>query len=127
MSPTIFDANVAIAKQKGSPVEWRPLEPVVTPVGSSALIAKAPNPYTALLFIDFLLSKEGQQLIMKGGLWSPPEDIGAVEQKFKKTTSMRSIRWKNSRQNLRSGKICCDNSLFERGRLIRSADQMGGR
>jgi iron(III) transport system substrate-binding protein len=85
MSPTIFDANVAIAKQKGSPVEWRPLEPVVTTVGSSALMAKAPNPHTALLFIDFLLSKEGQQLIMKGGLWSPREDIGTVEQKFKKT------------------------------------------
>ena len=85
MSPTIFDANVAIAKQKGSPVEWRPLEPVVTTVGSSALMAKAPNPHTALLFIDFLLSREGQQLIMKGGLWSPREDIGSVEQKFKKT------------------------------------------
>ncbi|HEY7318667.1 MAG TPA: extracellular solute-binding protein [Candidatus Binatia bacterium] len=84
MSPTIFDANVTIAKQKGSPVEWRPLEPVVTTVGSSALMSKAPNPYTALLFIDFLLSKEGQQLIMKGGLWSPREDIGTVDQKFKK-------------------------------------------
>ena len=47
LSPTIFDANVAIAKQKGAPVEWRPLEPVVTTVGSSALMAKAPNPYTA--------------------------------------------------------------------------------
>jgi len=47
-------------------------------------MAKAPNPYTALLFIDFLLSKEGQQLIIKGGLWSPREDIGTVEQKFKK-------------------------------------------
>ena len=85
MSPTIFDANVTIAKQKGAPVEWRPLEPVVTTVGSSALMAKAPNPHTALLFIDFVLSKEGQQLIMKGGLWSPREDIGTVQQKFKKT------------------------------------------
>src|SRR5262249_17989297 len=71
-------------KQKGAPVEWRPLEPVVTTVGSSALIVKSPNPHTALLFIDFLLSKEGQLLIMKGGLWSPREDIGTVEQKFKK-------------------------------------------
>ncbi len=84
LSPTIFDANVTIAKQKGAPVEWRPLEPVVTTVGSSALLAKAPNPHTALLFIDYLLSKEGQQFIMKGGLWSPREDIGSTEQKFKK-------------------------------------------
>ena len=84
LSPTIFDANVTLAKQKGAPVEWRPLEPVVTTVGSAALLAKASNPHTALLFIDYLLSKEGQQLIMKGGLWSPREDVGSVEQKFKK-------------------------------------------
>lgn len=85
MSPTIFDANVTMAKHKGAPVEWRPLEPVVTTVGSAALMTKAPNPHTALLFIDYLLSKEGQQLIMKGGLWSPRDDIGTLEQKFKKT------------------------------------------
>ena len=85
MSPTILDANVTMAKQKGAPVEWRPLEPVVATVGSAALMAKAPNPATALLFIDYLLSKEGQQLIMKGGLWSPREDIGTLDQKFKKT------------------------------------------
>ena len=84
LSPTIFDANVTLAKQKGAPVEWRPLEPVVTTVGSAALLAKAPNPHTALLFIDYLLSKEGQQLIIKGGLWSPREDIGSIDQKFKK-------------------------------------------
>jgi len=84
LSPTIFDANVTLAKQKGAPVEWRPLEPVVTTVGSAGLLAKAANPHTALLFIDYLLSKEGQELIMKGGLWSPREDIGSLEQKFKK-------------------------------------------
>jgi len=85
LSPTIFDANVTLAKEKGAPVEWRALEPVVTTVGSAALMSKAPNPYTALLFIDFLLSKEGQQFIMKGGLWSPREDVGSLGQKFKKS------------------------------------------
>jgi len=85
LSPTIFDANVTIAKRKGSPVEWRPLEPVVTTVGSAALIGKAANPHAALLFIDYLLSKEGQQLMMKGGLWSPREDVGTVDQKFTKS------------------------------------------
>jgi iron(III) transport system substrate-binding protein len=85
LSPTIFDANVTMAKKNGAPVEWRPLEPVVTTVGSAALMSKAPNTHTALLFIDFLLSREGQQLIMKGGLWSPREDVGTLEQKFKKT------------------------------------------
>ena len=65
-------------------MEWRSLEPVVTTVGSAALLAKASNPHAALLFIDYLLSKEGQQLILKGGLWSPREDVGSLDQKFKK-------------------------------------------
>lgn len=85
MSPTIFDANVTIAKRKGAPVEWRPLEPVVATVGSAGILTKAANPHASLLFVDFLLSQEGQRLIMKGGLWSPREDIGTVEHKFKKT------------------------------------------
>jgi iron(III) transport system substrate-binding protein len=85
LSPTIFDADVTVARQKGAPIEWRPLEPVVATVGSTGLSAKAPNPHAALLFIDFIHSKEGQQLIMKGGLWSPREDIGTIQQKFKKT------------------------------------------
>jgi iron(III) transport system substrate-binding protein len=84
LSPTIFDANVTTAKKKRAPIEWRPLEPVVATGGYTGLSAKAPHPHAALLFIDYVHSKEGQQLIMKGGLWSPREDIGSVEQKFKK-------------------------------------------
>lgn len=85
LSPTIFDANVTVAKQKGAPIEWRPLEPVVTTVGYSGMTVKAPNPHAALLFLDFLHSKEGQEAMMKGGLWSPRPDIGSTEQKFKKS------------------------------------------
>ncbi len=85
LSPTIFDANIHTAKQKGAPVEWRPLEPVVTTVSYSGLTLKAPHHHAGLLFLDYLHSKEGQQLIMKGGLWSPREDIATLDQKFKKS------------------------------------------
>jgi iron(III) transport system substrate-binding protein len=84
LSPTIFDADVTVAKQKGAPIDWRPLEPVVTTVGYSALSSKAPHPHAALLFLDYVHSKEGQQLMMKGGLWSPRDDTGSRVQKFKK-------------------------------------------
>jgi iron(III) transport system substrate-binding protein len=84
LSPTIFDADVTVAKQKGAPVEWRPLDPVITTVGYSSLSSKAPHPHAALLFLDYVHSKEGQQLMMKGGLWSPREDTGSRQQKFKK-------------------------------------------
>ena len=81
LSPTIFDANIHTAKQKGAPVEWRPLEPVVTTVSYSGLTLKPTHPHAALLFLEYLHSKEGQQLIMKGGLWSPREDIATLEEK----------------------------------------------
>lgn len=84
LSPTIFDSNMFTSKKTGAPVEWRPLEPVLTNVGSSGMTTKAPHPHVALLFLEYLHSKEGQQVVMKGGLSSPREDIGSVEQKFKK-------------------------------------------
>jgi iron(III) transport system substrate-binding protein len=86
ISPTIFDSNMFVAKNKGAPVEWRPMEPVVANVGYSSVVTKAPRPHAALLFIDYLHSKEGQQVVVKGGLSSPRDDVDSlVPQKFKKT------------------------------------------
>ena len=86
MSPTIFDSNIFVAKRKGAAVEWRPVDPVVANVGYSGLVAKAPHPHAALLFLDYIHSKEGQQFIVKGGLSSPRDDVESlVNQKFKKT------------------------------------------
>jgi iron(III) transport system substrate-binding protein len=84
LSPTIFNSNIAVAKQKGAPVEWRPIDPVIATTGTSGMIVKAPNPHAALLFLDFLHSKEGQQAVLKGGLSSARNDVGSLEQKFKK-------------------------------------------
>jgi iron(III) transport system substrate-binding protein len=86
MSPTIFDSNIFVAKRKGAAVEWRPVDPVVANVGYSGLVTKAPHPHAALLFLDYIHSKEGQQFIVKGGLSSPRNDVESlVDQKFKKT------------------------------------------
>jgi iron(III) transport system substrate-binding protein len=85
LSPTIFNSNIYTAKEKGAPVEWQPLEPVIANVGSSGITSKSPHPHGALLFLDYLHSREGQKVVMKGGLGSPREDVGSLEQKFKKT------------------------------------------
>jgi iron(III) transport system substrate-binding protein len=85
LSPTIFDSNIFVAKQKGAPVEWRPLEPVIASVGESGMTTKAPHPHAALLFLDYMHSKEGQQVALKGGLSSPREDMASLEKKFKKS------------------------------------------
>jgi iron(III) transport system substrate-binding protein len=84
LSPTIFNSNIFTHKEKNAPVEWRPIDPVIAGVGSSGMMANAPHPHAALLFLDFLHSKLGQQVAMKGGLSSARTDIGSLGQKFKK-------------------------------------------
>ena len=84
LSPTIFNSNIFTHKQSGAPVEWRPLDPVVAGVGTSGMVVNSPHPYAALLFLDYLHSKIGQEAAMKGGLSSARKDIGSLEQKFKK-------------------------------------------
>jgi iron(III) transport system substrate-binding protein len=84
LSPTIFNSNIFTHKQKGAPVEWRPLDPVIAGVGTSGMVLNAPRPHAALLFLDYLHSKFGQEVAMKGGISSARNDIGSLEQKFKK-------------------------------------------
>jgi iron(III) transport system substrate-binding protein len=45
---------------RGAPIEWVPLEPVVVIVNTVSLAERAPHPAAARLFIDFLLSKSAQ-------------------------------------------------------------------
>jgi iron(III) transport system substrate-binding protein len=85
LSPTIYESNIITLKRKGAPVEWRALEPVITNLGSSGITTQAPHPHAALLFLDYFHSKEGQRVVMKGGLGSPRDDVGSTERKFKKT------------------------------------------
>jgi len=55
-------------KQEGAPVEWvRTLDPVVTSPSQVGISARAPHPAAARLFVDFLLSSEGQALIASRG------------------------------------------------------------
>ena len=84
LSPTIYNSNVFTHKQKGAPLEWRAIDPVIAGVGTSALLMNSPHPHAALLFLDYLHSKDGQQIAMKGGLSSARNDIGSLDQKFKK-------------------------------------------
>ena len=49
-------------KAKGAPIESLPIQPVIAQFSTIAMLKKAPHPYTALLFYDYMLS-EGQQLL----------------------------------------------------------------
>ena len=47
----------------GEPVEWVPLEPVFVQLNTIVLAAQSRHPNATKLFIDFVLSKKGQEMI----------------------------------------------------------------
>jgi ABC-type Fe3+ transport system substrate-binding protein len=59
---TSFSSNFESIKNRGAPVDWVALDPVIGYLHPIALSAKAPNPNAARLFIDFFLSKRGQEI-----------------------------------------------------------------
>ncbi len=62
VSPHIHSNNSEWLKRRSLPIDWRPLEPVVTEFVGAALALRAPHPHAALLLIDFVLSVEGQRI-----------------------------------------------------------------
>jgi len=55
--------GVARLKEKGAPVEWKALQPAFGQPSSVGVARRAPHPNAAQLFADFILSREGQEII----------------------------------------------------------------
>jgi iron(III) transport system substrate-binding protein len=62
---------------KGAPVDWIPLEPVVTVINTVSVGAKAPHPAAARLFVDFLFSRPGQLKLREMNRIPSREDVEA--------------------------------------------------
>jgi len=59
----LYGTHTEEFKKKGAPVDWIPMEFVLTTVEPLAVGARAPHPNAARLFVDFLLSKEAQTIM----------------------------------------------------------------
>jgi iron(III) transport system substrate-binding protein len=59
---SIYNANAESMKRRGGPIDWVPVEPVVARPQGVGVAKNAPHPHAALLFADFVLSPEGQEL-----------------------------------------------------------------
>ena len=60
---TAYNNNVETLKKKGAPIEWKPLQPAFGRPSAIGLAKHAPHPHAALLFAEFVLSKDGQQIL----------------------------------------------------------------
>ncbi len=58
-----YSQNFENLKRDGAPVDWVPLDPVYGNLNPMGLSAKAPHPSAGKLFVDFVLSKAGQETI----------------------------------------------------------------
>jgi iron(III) transport system substrate-binding protein len=64
---TTYSHGAEKMKQKGAPVEWFAISPAIGRANGIGVTRKPPHPHAAALFVDFLLSPEGQAILQKGG------------------------------------------------------------
>jgi len=57
-----FGSNIEKFKAQGAPLDWVALEPVIVSLNPVGMAVNAPHPNSARLLVDFLLSKEGQEV-----------------------------------------------------------------
>jgi iron(III) transport system substrate-binding protein len=63
LAATIYNHNAERLLLKGAPIRWKALEPTFGRLNAVAVAKRAPRPHAALLFVDFMLSPEGQTLM----------------------------------------------------------------
>ena len=56
-----------LMKKQGAPIDWIGLEPAIVALHPISVVEKAPHPNAAKLFIDFVLSDEGQKIFAQRG------------------------------------------------------------
>jgi iron(III) transport system substrate-binding protein len=96
--PIVVDAfpeEVLQLKNAKAPVDFIISEPFVsvkTPTTLS-ISAGAPHPYAAALFVDFLLSKSGQEIMAGQGRWVSRSDVSYLVDIKGKKMQIPSVKW----------------------------------
>ncbi len=61
----IFNHHVAISAEKAAPIAWARTEPLVATANLLSIVKGAPHPNAAKLFVEYVLSEEGQREVAK--------------------------------------------------------------
>ena len=79
---TTYSHGAEKMKQRGAPVEWYAIEPAIGRANGVAIARKPAHPHAAALFVDFILSPEGQAILEKGGYVPANLRLGSRAQKL---------------------------------------------
>jgi iron(III) transport system substrate-binding protein len=72
-----FGSNIERFRAQGAPIDWVAVEPVIVSLNPLGMAVNAPHPASARLLIDFLLSKEGQDVGRMVAKLPARADVGA--------------------------------------------------
>jgi len=62
---TVYNFTAEQLKQRGAPLEWFVLPPAIARANGVAVARRAQHPHAALLYYDFMISDEGQDILLK--------------------------------------------------------------
>lgn len=83
---TVYNFTAEQLKQKGAPLEWYVMQPAVARANGLAVARQAPHPHAALLYYEFMISEEGQQILAKRDFVTTstrlPNPLGKTPLKF---------------------------------------------
>ncbi|HEY7557824.1 MAG TPA: ABC transporter substrate-binding protein [Candidatus Binatia bacterium] len=71
--------NIVEMQLQSAPLEYAMMDPTLLSLTSVALPSQSPHPHTATLFYDFIISKEGQELLAKEKNVPVREDVELVD------------------------------------------------
>jgi ABC-type Fe3+ transport system substrate-binding protein len=80
---TTYSHGAEKMKRKGAPVDWYAIEPAIGRANGIAITRKPAHPHAAALFVDFVLSPEGQQILEQGGYVPANLRVDTPAQKLK--------------------------------------------
>jgi len=75
LSLQILNHHAAISARKGAPVDWVRLNPVTVSPGLVGMTNGGPHPDAAMLFVEFMTSKEGQRIFQQADYLPARPDV----------------------------------------------------
>ena len=79
----IFNHHAVISAKKGAPVDWIKMEPATGTLSVISVHKNAPHPNAAKLLVDFIISREGQQVFREADYISAHPQVPALEPTLK--------------------------------------------
>ncbi len=74
----IYAHHPLISKAKGAPVDTVLFDPVASAAGVMLVAKNIPHPHAAMLLVDFILSKDGQDIMAKSQYFPSRPDVPAL-------------------------------------------------